>query len=280
MKYLVKTFQYLKRSAWLLVLIALVPAFVMAVFFKPIGIISFFPEYCIHDVRSFADIFWMLASREGRPIIWPFFVVAALLFVFYALILAVIEKHLKTGALNGKNLLISLNNNFIPALFSLIFIALVLIVAVVLQASLLTLLHSIVSGAGRATVLDCFYAAVVALLIFAGVMVAVLPMMYWGPVMQIFGYKFNDSVVETAHLIGKKLFNLILGLALPLLAAGILSLALNTIPIKGAGKVIANLLIDTVIHIFVLIYTASYVMVSVFDITGLERRDSKRYAWR
>lgn len=272
MLYIKKTFSYLKKSFWLLALIAAVPAVLTAVFFRPLGFIGFIPQYAHFGAHSFTDIAWMIFDRYSFTYVYPIVLTFIALVLSFSLSLSVIEKHFKVGRLLLKAPVKDVNNSLFPVLKTLTVITVFYLAWNFMLAGIITLAHFIFSGPGVPTKLNLIIANVLVLGLFVLFVFFSTPSVLWAPLMLLFGYSFVDAFVASTKLTGKATGRLFFGVLFPFVVIILLQYVLSFffVPLI-IMKVISGFYI-----LFLIVYLMAYMMVAAFDLTDMERRDIKK----
>jgi len=277
MRFIKDTLSYLKSAFWVAALVAAVPSILLGLFVKPMSTLTFLTDYYRMEIGGFFDIYKLMIVDRGFDTVWIALLVLVTLLIYFSVSLAMIEKHMRTGRLTARRLVADLNNNIISTVMSLVAFGIFLAVVQVLLSSVLTLLHSIV-GTHTATPkpMDCVYATIIALIAFGAMIRVVVEMMFWGPVMQVYGYTFRDAIIETSHITDKNTLTIYIGLLVPCLIVAIIEFVFCLLPLSGAGIHIVQVVVNSILHMAVIIYVPAYIMNALFSITELERRDTKK----
>ena len=272
MTYIAKTFSYIKKSFWMLLLIASVPAVLLGLFVRPLGFITFIPDFAVSEINSYADIAWLIFDRHATMYVYPMILIFATLTVCMALALSVIEKHFRTGRLMLKAPLRDLNSSLFPMLktLALMFAAYMLFKFIV--SGLVTLLHFLLSGAGVPNTLTVIIVSVVIAVAFFIIIYFSAPVMFWAPLMLTFGYSFVDALIEAARMTGKAAWRLFAALAFPFVTVALLQCVFELLPLH----IVAMKAIAAVLYLFLIIYICALMPVATFDLSELERRDIKK----
>lgn len=272
MLYIKKTFSYLKKSFWILALIAAIPAVVMSLFFRPLSFITFIPQYSSTVINSFTDVAWLIFDKYSITHVYPLVIVFILLVLGCSLMLSIIEKHFRVGKLMLKAPIKDVNNSLFPVLKTLAVIVVIYLLWNFILAGITTLLHFIMSGRGVATKLNVAVITAIILGLFLVLLFFCMPALLWAPLMLIFGYSFVDAFIASAKLSGKTPMRLFTGCAFPFLLIIILQYILSFFPIPLFVMIIAA----AIYFIFLISYIMAYMMVAAFDLTDMERRDVKK----
>ena len=209
MRFFKNTLSYLKSAFLVAALVAVIPSILLGIFVKPMSTITFLADYYHVKIVNFLDIYRLMIIDRGIDTIWIALLVLVSLLIYFSISLAMIEKHMRTGRLTARRLVADLNNNIMSTIISMVAFSIFLAIVQVLLSSVLTLLHSIVgSHTAVPKPMECVYATFIALIVFAATIRFVTEMMFWGPVMQVYGYAFRDAVIETSHITDKNTFSI------------------------------------------------------------------------
>ncbi|MCH5351168.1 MAG: hypothetical protein J1F39_04285, partial [Clostridiales bacterium] len=108
---------------------------------------------------------------------------------------------------------------------------------------------------------------VVAVGIFILHVLTIVPILYWAPMMFVYGYGLRDAAAYSFKMIGGKKVGR--GIMLPLvICAGIQLL----VGFTGAHNVVVTI-VDFVVYLFTNMYVTVYVIVSFYHVSELDRRD-------
>ena len=272
MSYIAKTFSYIKKSFWVLLLIAVVPAVLLGLFVRPLGFVTFIPDFAVSAINSYADIAWLIFDRHATVYVYPLLLIFVTLTVCMALALSVIEKHFRTGKLMLKAPLRDLNSSLFPMLKTLAFIIAVYMLFKFILSGLVTLLHFLLSGAGHPNTLTVILVSISIIIAFVISIYFSVPIMFWAPLMLTFGYSFVDALIEAARMSSKAVWRLFTALIFPLVTVALLQCVFELLPLP----IIAMKAIAAVMYLFLIMYISALMPVATFDLSELERRDEKK----
>ncbi len=273
MKYVRETFAYLKKSFWLLALICLAPSVALGFFVKPLASMTFIPAYSQTVVRGFGDIFALVFRVDFLKLVFPAILIFVTLLFSLCLSLSVIEKHFRMGRLTFRKPFSEINNSFFPVLKVLLCLTAVMIVYSLLVISLVSLAQYLICGFGKPTASAVIVAAVISITLFVLSFCFSAPLMLMIPLSVMYGYSFSDAITSAFELVGKNPATAIFGGILPFIIVLIAEYILSFFPIIFAVRVI----VSTVMYLFITVYLSAYVMVLMFSLSGLERRDKKEF---
>lgn len=261
------------KSIWILSLVNILTATVLGFFTKPMISLAYFPGYKDMNVNSFLDIFLMMFNDKALTKVFPLIIIFVMLFFSCCISLSIIEKHFRVGKLMLKTPFKQINNYFLPVLLCLVILSLIIFVYGLLQSGMISLLHLIFSGSDVPSVINVIIAPVISLGLFVLVMFFGCSAMYWAPLMMIYGYSFRDACAEALRMFSNHKLQVLWGIIFPFVAVAIVeSVFLMFKPMFAICVAVNSLL-----YLFLIIYVVCFTMVSLFDITGLTRRDLRKY---
>ena len=272
MAYVKKTFKYMLKAFWALALVCLPAALALGVFTKPMASLSYIGEYASSDIKGFADIFWLIFNKYATKYVYPIVLIFVALVFSSALSLSVIEKHFRVGKLMLRAPLGQINNYFLPVVISYTILALIMALYGIIQTGLVALLHVLLSGWGQPTVFNAVIAAILSLGLFVLSMWAACSAMYWTPIMVIYGFSFRDAAAASIRLLDGNMFGILCGLILPFVIVAVLQNAFCFIP-----NAVVLIVLAVLLYLFLIMYVMSFIMVSMFGLSKMERRDEKSF---
>lgn len=268
-----RTFKYLKKSFLPLSLASSLPAIILGYLSQPYTGITFLTIYTKTSSAGFSDILWMLLSKEHLLCVFPYIIVITLLILACSYNLSVIEKHFKTGNLVLVNPVRSINNSILSVIKVVPLILVVTFIILLIQAAFVSLIRYLITGpSGYTTILDGIWVIIISIILFLIQVTVSAFVGVWAVIMQIFGFSFIDAFVDAIRVVSKKWFSFLLGVIVPIFISLIPHLVLNALPFD---LTLTKVLISMGMHLFIIIYYCAYIMVSVYSLTGLERRDEK-----
>ncbi len=273
MKFIRDTFAYLKKSFWLLALICLAPAVTLGFFVKPLASITFVPAYSQTFVRGFRDVFSLVFDIGCLKNIYPPILIFCTLLISLCLSLSVIEKHFRVGKLILKKPFSEINNTFFPVLMVLLLLTAIMILYSFLLISLVSLSHYAICGAGKPNAGAVVAAVVISVVLFVLCFCFASPIIFMIPLSVIYGYSFSDAITAAFELAGKKPVSVVGGAIFPFAIVLAIEYILSFFTIIRA----ASIIVSTLMYLFIIVYLSAYVMVVMFSLSDLERRDKKEY---
>ena len=271
MQYIKQTLKYMLGAFGVLMLVCLPAATVLGVFTKPMGSLSYCVNYAVADIRGFKEMFWLIFNSRAIKHVYPLFLILFSLVFSVALALSVIEKHFRVGKLMLKAPLKQINNYFLPVILTFLILSLILFLYGMIQTGVLTFLHMIISGKGVPSVINVIVACAISLALFVLSVYIACSTMYWAPMMVIYGFTFRDAAAAALRLIDRRMKSILAGVLFPFLVVALLESVFSLINIIYVRIPLAVLL-----YLFLIMYIAAFIMVSMFDLSDMERRDGKR----
>lgn len=273
MQYVRLTFQYMRKAFLILAAVNLPAAVVLGIFTRPMRTLTFLPEYLQTAVSGFWDTFWLIFGRDATTKVYPVILVFLLLLLGVCVSFSLIEKHMRVGKLHFTGAVKQINSYFLPVLIMLAILAVLTLVYSLLQTGMLTLLHFIISGNGKPVLAGVIVSAAVALVLFVLAVAAFCSTVYLASMMTIYGYSFRDGYAAAFRLTSHNTGGIVAGLLFPTLLVAVVRIGLGFVPMP----LFAFQIIGCVLYLFLLVYLVSFIMVSLFDLSGMERRDCKRH---
>ena len=96
--------------------------------------------------------------------------------------------------------------------------------------------------------------------------------MYWTPMMVIYGFSFRDAAAASIRLLDGNMFGILCGLILPFVIVAVLQNAFCFIP-----NAVVLIVLAVLLYLFLIMYVMSFIMVSMFGLSKMERRDEKSF---
>lgn len=273
MAYIRRTFKYMFKAFGALALVCLPAAVLLGIFTKPMASLAYLVEYSKTYVKGFPDMFWLIFNKYATKYVYPLVLIFIALIFCTSLALSVIEKHFRVGKLMLVSPLKQINNYFLPVLISFFILSLILTLYGMIQSGLLTLLHMLMSGKGFPTAFNMVIAVVLSVGLFVLAVFASCSTMYWTPMMVIYGFSFRDAAASSFRLLDGKTGGILIGLLTPFLIVAVAGTLLSF-----AGNVYVRCAVGVLLYLFLIVYVISFIMVSMFGLSDMERRDIKSYS--
>lgn len=199
--------------------------------------------------------------------VWPVIVIGVFQTLGAALIMSAVDRHLRTGKLSLRSTWRLINNSIAPMAVCVLIMSAISIIwrfvlfGLVSLAQLLCGLMRFNAGATLAII------SVLAVGMFIIHVLIITPILYWAPIMFIYGYRFRDAASSSFRLIsGKKMY---VGLIVPMLLCAGLQLLVGFLQVHIAISRACGF----VIILFTNVYVVVYAILTFFRISDLDRRD-------
>lgn len=269
-KFMGRTFAYLKKSFWLLAAVIAVPSVAACFLSTPYWEVSFVATIG-NPLMRVSDTFAVIFGDSWK-FLWPVVVVSVLQIFASAFAMSAIDRHFRTGRLSLRSPWRLVNNSVFSMFLGVLIMSGISVVLRFVLFGLVTLVQGIAGAAGMSSGATLTIISVIAVGLFVLHVLAITPMLYLTPIMFIYGYRFRDAAGMSFKLIaGKKVF---VGLMLPLTLCAGLQLLIGFIGVHLSIAIACNFVIFLATNVYVI----AYVAVTFYEISGLERRDVKPYA--
>ncbi len=275
MRFVKATLKYIFSHFPRIMIIGLLPAFVFAFFLYPdaFGIIVEVEK--IKAVDSFADEFFLCFNKSILK--RPYFVLIELLLlvVSVSLTMGMVERHFKTGKFTMRAPLSTINNCFLPVGIIIILVFLAYMGYRLLLFCLLTLLIKIFGVS-----LGAWVSVIIWVVGFTGIITLLLllkPVLFTTTTMLVYGYSFKDALgVAIKMPEGERAFETGFALVLPFAVEMLIGSLLKILN----AHFITSVIVNTVTIAFLLQYVVVYLLITMYDLAGLERRDTLKFDYR
>jgi len=277
-QYVRETFLYLKHVFFKLGLICLPAAVALGFCIRPVSAVTFLPAYANENVsRGFSDILRLVAGEYTLKYVVLPLILAILLLLTFCFMFSFIEKHFRIGRTMFKKSFFEINNYFIPVFKIILILSGVLLVFYALAVSGVTLQHYIFSGEGTPNAGSVVVAALWTAALSAVLVWLCSPLIFMVPLMQIYGYTFMDAFRSSLSYYGNHSVKITLGLGFGFLVVGAAGLIVAILDQFIQNWYWVQTTIHIALHWLLLIYIGAYSMVTAFSVTGMERKDNRRY---
>ena len=274
-KYVKMTSKYLISHIFRLLALSIIPAAVVAFFMQPEGVGLIIPTTAVSGVEKFSDIFFLVFKRElitRYPYMIPVGLVLMLLCISYTM--GIEEKHFKTGKLSFRQPLSTLNNCVPPVFKVFTLLALIYVVYKILVVCVLTLFVFVLENLGAASLWVSVVVGILSAIGFIALLVSVRPLMFASATMLVYGYSFKDAISSAIGLNGAdEKTSLNFALIFPF----IIYLVVSSLMVGLSVPVLAQEIVNSVMIALIMQYVTTYVLVAMFELSGIERRDCKKY---
>ncbi len=275
MKYLSQTFSYLRKNFLLPTLVMIVPAVVACFLSTPYWEVSFASAFNYDMYRSAGETFRILFG-DSWQYFWPVIVIAVFQVVGASLVMSAIDRHFRTGRLSLRNPLRLLNNSIAPMAIGVIVMSVFSIIWRFVLFGLVSLAQGIGSAAHLPQLATLSVISIIAIGMFILHVLIFCPMLYWAPIMFIYGHRFRDAAAASFKLISsKKQFSrLFWQLVIPLLPCAVIQMTLGYVGVPLWAMRLSGFFV----FLYTNVYVTVYAILTFYRISDLDRRDVKFYA--
>lgn len=244
----------------------LVPSIAACLLSTPFWEVSFVTAFDYDPYVPVKDTFLIIFGDSWRYL-WPIVLVGILQAIGASLVMSAIDKHFRTGKLSLRSPARLLNYSIGPLAVGIAVMSVLSIIWRFVLFGLVSLVQ-VTSGAiglnaGATLAIIC----VIALALFVVHLLMITPVLYWAPIMFIYGYRLRDAAALSFKLIaGKKLY---MGLLLPMLPCLGIEMLIGFLNVHVA----ISCAVGGVVFLFTNLYVVVYVILSFYRISDLDRRD-------
>lgn len=271
MKYVGQTFEYLKKNILTVLIAFVMPSAVACFLSTPYWEVAFVTDFVDTPYISVSETFRLMFG-DSWQYLWPVVVVAVVQVFGAALLMSVMDRHFRTGRSAVRPVWALINNSIFPIAIG---VALMCALSIAWRFVLFGIVMLIQTSAEAMSFAPGAATAVIAAVAVVAFFIHVLmitPMLFWAPMMFIYGYKFRDAAAASYKMLsGQKVF---LGLMLPMAICAGIQMLVGFLEVHIAIAITVNFFV----FLFTNSYSAAYVMLSFYGISELERRDVRRYA--
>lgn len=274
-KYVRMTCKYLFSHVLRLLTLSIAPAAVVAFFMQPEGFGLIIPTAAVSGVEKFTDIFFLVFKRElitRYPYMIPVGLILMLLCISYTM--GIEEKHFKTGKLTFRQPFSTLNNCVPPIFKVFTLLALIYVAYKILVVCVLTLFVFVLENLGAAPLWVSVAVGILSAIGFIALLVCVRPLMFASATMLVYGYSFKDALSSAIGMNGADEKT---ALNFALIFPFIIYLVVSTIMVGLAASALVQAIVNSVLIAFMMQYVTTYVLVAMFELSGIERRDCKKF---
>lgn len=270
MKYVGQTLEYLKKHLWLPFAAMIIPSVAACFFSTPYWEVAFVADFDYVPYRTAGETFHIMFGDSWKYL-WPVVLVGSAQVLGSAFVMSAMDRHFRTGGLSGRSAWSMINNSVFPVAIGVIVMSVISIILRFLLFGLISLVQAISGAAMFSSGATLAIISTIAVGLFIFHIIIITPVLFWAPIMFIYGYKFRDAAATSYKLISqKKLYG---GLLVPTVFCAGLQLLMGFLQVHAAIGYSVNFVVALVTNVFITVY----VMISFYDICGLERRDIKPY---
>lgn len=270
MKYIVKTLKYMFKNLWCIILLGLLPAFLYTGAFDFVRYEGFLSEFFTGKLLecTFSDFFcafsvinvsqWYLAILS----VVGFFVSC----LFMAVMIALIEKHMRIGKRTLNGIFSKLNDNIVATVVVAFFSGIVYFVWIFAVS---------LAGVGCVAIFQnsavaAYIFFVLLLILFTYLMLYTISrILLWLPCQLITGFRMFESLTYAAHLVETKKNPMLLALVLPYVIGNVV------LGVCALGGTITLAPVVFFIYLFFFLYLGVLMEVAYFEEAQMEREDLK-----
>lgn len=248
----------------------LVPSIATCFLSTPYWEVAFVAEYDGNPYISAGATFHLLFG-DSWQYMWPVVLIAVLQIFGAALVMSAIDRHFRTGRLSLRSPWSMVNNSIFPIALGIIVMSIISIVWRFLLFGLVMLVQVFFEALGIPAGGAVAVISVLAVGQFLLHVAIVTPVLFWAPIMFIYGYRFRDAAATSFKLLeGKRLSG---GLLLPMTLCAGLQLLMGFLQAHSA----ISITVGFCVSLFTNAYTVAYVMLTFYGISDMKRRDIKPY---
>lgn len=264
MKYVKLAFQYMKhKKFWLLALFSVVPSIAISFFSSFSSTIALFINFFDRESYSFGDVYKSISELRLTSFIVLIFIVIVLALLL-SIIIGTIQRHMRTGCFAITNVFKRINENFFPSFISLVAVFLFITLYGLIISCVISAWYFITRNQIATFVLSLIF--VLAFFVIFMIMLTLLSLTC--PNMVCTGQKLWDSVSISIKAVRPKLFQLLLAFTLPLLLFFTVQIG-----IIFAGIRTLQIILDSIMMIFISCYYPVIIFVAYYDIFEKDRED-------
>ncbi len=248
----------------------IVPAIAACFLSTPYWEVSFVTGFDYNPYISIKQTFRLMFG-DSWQYFWPVIVISILQIFGASLVMSAIDRHFRTGRLSLKGPWRLINYSVFAIFVGVIVMCLISIVERFILFGIVILAQTIFSAAGASAGAAMAVISLIAVGMFVVHVLIITPLLYWAPVMFIYGYRFRDAAAASFKLTsGRKLF---FGIFVPLVVCAGIQLLVGFLQAPIWAVRISNF----ALFLFTNVYVTVYVILSFYHISGLDRRDVVSY---
>lgn len=268
MNYFTATFQYMKKHALWLILIALIPCVLLSFGNSPTTVFDFLRNYNTLDLNEFWQYYLKLSDFDPiGSVLFGLGIVT--LIVAMAGMGGIIETDMRVGVFKMKSFWKRVNNNIIAVIKFVLVIVVGMFLLGLLSAVFFYLWALVVPGSGAyaLSIITAFILFGIGLFIFSALLM-------WLPAMAVKGFKSFQalgSIIQELKGNYFRLFFAVVFIFLPVLAIQFAFRYMDTML-----NIDSSTYINILLNIFLFVYFVTLMFVAYHDIAGMEREDLNR----
>ncbi len=268
-RYFGQTFSYLKKNFLLPIICFVVPSVVACFLSTPYWEVAFVTGFDETPYISAAQTFRLMFG-DSWQYLWPVIVVSIVQIFGAALMMSAMDRHFRTGRLSLRGAWTLINNSVFAIAIGVAVMCAVSIIWRFIVFGIVMLVQ--VSSEAMNMSPNATIAVIAAIAVLAFILHVLIntPILFWAPIMFIYGYRFRDAAAASFKLTGNRLFT---SLLLPMIICAGIQLLIGFLDVHRAVAIVMNFFVFLFTNSFVTCFT----MLSFYGISELDRRDIKPY---
>ena len=260
----------MRKNFWLPAAIMIIPSVVACFLSTPYWEVSFVAAYDYHPYVSVKETFRIMFG-DSWQYLWPVVLISALQIVAASLLTSAIDRHFRTGRLSLANPTQLLNNSIFPMFLGVLVMCVFSIIWRFVLFGLVLLAQTMGNAAGAAEGVTLAVISVIAVGMFFVHVMAITPVLFWPPIMFVYGYRLGDAAAASFKLLsGKRVFRKLFP---PLLICALIQLLIGFLKAPTWAMRISSFVIVLFDNVFITVFT----IVVFYRISDLDRRDVIKY---
>lgn len=260
----------MRKNFWLPAAIMIIPSVVACFLSTPYWEVSFVAAYDYHPYVSVKETFRIMFG-DSWQYLWPVVLISALQIVAASLLTSAIDRHFRTGRLSLANPTQLLNNSIFPMFLGVLVMCVFSVIWRFVLFGLVLLAQTMGNAAGAAEGVTLAVISVIAVGMFFVHVMAITPVLFWPPIMFVYGYRLSDAAAASFKLLsGKRVFRKLFP---PLLICALIQLLIGFLQAPIWAMRISSFVIALFDNVFITVFT----IVVFYRISDLDRRDVIKY---
>lgn len=225
-------------------------------------------------MRTFYDVF-IAVFNENMLTYWYMIPVCFLTMLLgFSYLLNMIEKHFRTGRLTLRHPAAQINNTFTSVLFCLFLVCALYALYSILAVCVISLIITVANYFSLHPALTFVLVAVLYISSLVGIFILFRYILSVCVTMLVYGYYFKDALSVVMKVGNRETHTqLNCGSVLPFMTYRLINAVVLLLPLTH----IVQAVISAVMMSITLQYTAVFMLVAMFDVSGIERRDRRRF---
>lgn len=273
-KYIKESFSYLFKHFPRTFVLVIVPSFLVCFFMQTSDVTfgSFFAEF--KQMRTFYDVFISVFNVNMLTHWYMIPVCFLAMLLGFSYLLNMIEKHFRTGRLTLRHPAAQINNTFTSVLFCLFLLCALYALYSILAVCVISLIVTVANYFSLHAAFTFVLVAVLYIFSLSGIFILFRYILFVCVTMLVYGYYFKDALSVVMKIGNRETHaQLNFALLLPLMMYRLTNALVLLLPLVH----IVQSVISAIIMSITLQYTAVFMLVAMFDVSGIERRDRRRF---